>query len=1000
MNKKSLKKRKDLLRFHPEEYYRTIIDSSLDMIITVDRKRRIVEFNKSAQKTFGYTYEEVLGKPVEIIYANPEEGKKISREVMEKGRCVAEVINKRKNGELFPSLVSASLLRNSKGELIGVMGISRDISEIKLYEQKLKNASQEWRATFDALKDYLILLDENGIIKRCNLSFCNSIGKTFHEIIGKKLFELFEMQSNVNPFYISRQSLKREVSTLEKSGRWLNIISDPIIRENQFLGAVIIISDITEMEESAERFRILTENSPLGISLLRPDGTFEYLNPRFTELFGYTIEDIPDKKKWFELAYSKKEMNKAISFWKKDFIDSKEIGKVKERDLHVTCKNGKKKIICIRSVLMGNGKILQTYEDITEKKRAEEILEERERRFRTLIENATDIISMFDENGNILYISPSVERILGYRNKDVIGLSIFDYLHPDEFEAAEKTFKKIASTNAISKPLRFKVRHKNGSWRYLEGVFNNLIKEPNINAILMNARDITSTVLAEEKYRTLFEESKDAVYITDPSGRILDINPAGVEMLGFSSKEKLLKKSINEICFDPNDRERYKEAIERDGYVKDFEIVLKKKDGEKIIILDTGTVVKDEKGKIVAYRGIMRDVTEYKNLEQQLRQAQKMDAIGNLAGGIAHDFNNMLQVILGFTDLSISKLDSSNPLVSDLLKVKRTAERAAALVQKLLAFSRKQMLEKKIVDLNELIAEHVQILKRIIPESIELFVLTNAKNSIILADPTGIEQVIMNIVLNARDAMSDGGTLSIETGNELIKDFPSKEEHQLKPGEYVTIMIKDTGTGMDEITLSRIFEPFFSTKGKEKGAGLGLSVAWGIIKQHDGHIEVWSSPGKGSIFKIYLPIYEREEGEKAEFKENNEKLKHGKEAILIAEDEEGIRELLKEGLENLGYKVILARDGYEAMKLFETNKGFIDLLILDIIMPGVGGYELYKKFSLQFSNIPTIFITGYSDEKLDEKLTNEKLVTVFSKPFSLDSIVHKVREILDRFKKD
>ncbi len=999
MKGKNSEKRENLFQISPEEYYRTIIDSSLDMIITVDRERRIVEFNKSAQKTFGYTLEEVLGKPVDILYANPEEGEKISKEVMEKGRCIAEVINKRKNGELFPSLVSASLLRNPKGEVIGVMGISRDISEMKLFEKKLENASQEWRATFDALKDSLILIDENSVIKRCNISFCNSLGMSFHEVIGKKLFELFEIPLDLNPFYRSRESLKREVSTLKKNGRWLNIVSDPIIRENQFSGAVIIVSDITEMMESGERFRILTEKSPLGISLLRPDKTFEYLNPRFTELFGYTIEDIPDKKKWFELDYPEEEYRKqVVSIWEEDFVNNKETGKVKERDLTVKCKSGERKIVRIRSVAMGDGKILQTYEDITEKRKAEEILEERERRFRTLIENATDIISMFDKEGKVIYISPSVERILGYRNEDVIGQSIFDYLHPEEIKVAKKNFEKIASASIISKPLRFRVRHKNGSWRYLEGVFNNLIKEPNINAILMNARDITSIVLAEEKYRTLFEESKDGIYITDPAGRILDMNPAGVEMFGFSSKDELLKVNMNELYFDPNGREKYKEAIERDGYVKDFEIVLKKKNGEKIIILDTGTVVRDEKGNIVAYRGIMRDVTEYKKLEQQLLQAQKMDAIGNLAGGIAHDFNNMLQVILGFTDLAISKSSSSDPITNDLIKIKKTAERAAELVQKLLAFSRKQILEKRNVNMNDLINEHIEMLRRIVPENIELFVSAEAKKSTILADPAGIEQVIMNIVLNARDAMPDGGKIWIETKNEIVEGPLSLEEETLKPGEYFTVSIKDTGIGMDEATISRIFEPFFSTKGKDKGVGLGLSVAWGIIKQHNGNIEVYSSPGKGSTFKIYLPVYEKEEI-KLENDEGRKRKSGGWETILIAEDEEGIRELLKEVFEDLGYKVILARDGLEAIELFRINRDIINLLILDIVMPKVGGYDVYKNILSMNINIPTIFMTGYSEEKLEGKIKDTITIDIVTKPFTPEIMVRKVREILDRVKK-
>lgn len=1129
MENKEKKKNKSLKPFLKGDYYKTIIDSSLDMIITVDSKRRIVEFNKSAQKIFGYTLEEVLGKPVDILYANPEEGEKISKEVIKKGRCIAEVTNKRKNGELFPSLVSASLLKDSKGKIIGVMGISRDISELKLFEQKLENASQEWRATFDALKDCLILIDKNGIIKRCNLSFTSLVKMPFQEIIGKNFPELFNIPPQLCPYFKSMESLKRESTLIEKEGRWLNITSDPIIRNNEFDGAVIIISDITEiknweeklrkseeryrllfestpdtiftirhgiftslnpafervtgwkikdwigkhfshivhpedlpiayenykkiiseksivkfeirvrsksgtyligdhtvaplfekgevvgiigvvrditnykkaidqLKESEERFRMLTENSPIGISLLKPDNTFEYLNPQFTEIFGYNIHDIHNKEKWFELAYpDEKIRERAISAWREDFVDSKEFGKIKEKEFPIRCKNGEEKIVRIRSLLMHDGKILQTYEDITEKIKAESILKESERKFRTLIENATDIISMFDAEGKIIYISPSVERILGYRNEDVMGLSIFNFLHPSELEPAIETFKKITTEAIISSPLRFRVRHKDGSWRHLEAVFNNLIGDPQINAVLMNARDITAIVSAEKKYRNLFEESKDVVYIADPNGRIIDINPAGVELFGFSSKEEILKVNMKELYFNPEDRQKFKEAIEKNGYVKDFEIVLKKKNGERIIVLDTGTVVKDEKGNVVAYRGIMRDVTEYKRLEQQLLHAQKMDAIGNLAGGIAHDFNNMLQVILGFTDLALSKLDSSNPLINDLLKIKRTTERAAELVQKLLAFSRKQILEKRVIDINKLINEHVEMLKRVIPENIELIVSTKAKNSTVLIDPTGIEQVIMNIVLNARDAMPDGGTLWIETGNEVVaKSFPKEE--RIKPGEYVTISIKDTGIGMDEEILSRIFEPFYSTKGKDKGLGLGLAVAWGIIKQHDGNIEVFSSPGKGSTFKISLPVYQNVE-EKVEIREESKIEIKGKETILIAEDEEGIRELLNEILVKYGYKVILAKDGLEAIELFETYKDKIDLLILDIVMPKVGGYEVYKSISYSKKDIPTIFMTGYSEERFEDKIKNNELVSLVTKPFTPESILQKVREMIDKSKK-
>lgn len=613
---------------------------------------------------------------------------------------------------------------------------------------------------------------------------------------------------------------------------------------------------IEELEKLRESFYNIVERSSEGIIVLDEKKNIAFMNNAAEDILGRDFENL-----------------------KNQYFGEVIIGDKGCIELEVLHPDGSTRVVECRitpSEWQGKSAQLVLLRDITERKEAEKILRESERRLRALIENAMDIIALFDEDGNILYISPSAGRILGYEIEELTGSSIFGFLHPEEWKSVKETFKEITSAAKISRPIRFRVRHKDGLWRHLEGIFNNLLKEPNINAILMNARDIT----------------------------------------------------------------------------------------------------------------------EYEKLQQQLIQAQKMEAIGSLTGGIAHDFNNMLQVILGYTELTIKKLDPSNPLINNLLQIKKTTKKAAELVKKLLAFSRKQILEKKVLNLNELITEHIKMLERVIPENIELFISTNAEDPIVFADPSGIEQVVMNLVVNARDAMPKGGKLFIETANECLEE-PKGED--LKPGEYVTISVEDTGVGMDEKTLSRIFEPFFTTKEKGRGTGLGLSVVWGIVKQHDGHIEVWSAPGKGTKFKIYLPVYKVEEGKTEEAKGEVDIDKfRGNETILIAEDQEEIIALLKETLENLGYKVILAKDGLEAIELFEKNKNAVNLLILDVVMPKIDGYEVYESILSHNPKIPVIFMSGYSEENVEEKIKDKSFVSMIAKPFTPGLILQKIREMLDK----
>jgi len=524
----------------------------------------------------------------------------------------------------------------------------------------------------------------------------------------------------------------------------------------------------------------------------------------------------------------------------------------------------------------------------------------------------------------------------------------------------------------------------------------------NVVGRVWSFRDVTDQKRAEDslreseqKYRSLFEESKDVVYISTPAGKFLDINNAGVELFGYSSKEELLQIDIpRDLYVSPDDRMHFQNLLLKQGYVKDYEVVFKKKEGEHVTVLLTATAVPDETGEIAAYRGIMKDITERKRLEEQLLQAQKMEAIGQLAGGIAHDFNNILTAIIGFGNLLKMETEKDDPLRSYITQILDSAARAANLTQALLAFSRKQIISPRPVNLNEIIRGIDRLLSRLIGEDVELSTLLTDKDLIIMADSGQIDQVLMNLATNSRDAMPEGGRLIIRTE---LTEFDSEfvKAHGFgQPGHYALITVEDTGHGMDEKTRERIFEPFFTTKDVGKGTGLGLAMAYGIIKQHNGYFTVYSELNEGTIFKIYLPLIKSKVTYTALTRVPTPL--GGKETILVAEDNDQVRELIRKVLSGYGYEVLEAVDGEDAIRIFKKNRDSIQLLILDVIMPKKNGKEVYKQIKKERPDMEAIFTSGYTADIVHNKGILEKGLNFILKPLSPEELLRKVRKVLDK----
>ncbi len=500
---------------------------------------------------------------------------------------------------------------------------------------------------------------------------------------------------------------------------------------------------------------------------------------------------------------------------------------------------------------------------------------------------------------------------------------------------------------------------------------------------------------SEEKFRTLFEESRDVFYISVPEGRFLDINPAGVELFGYASKEELLNLDITQDLYVyPEERVRFVDLVDRTGYAKDYEVHMKRKNGEMLTVLITSTAVRDAAGHLAAFRGIIRDVTEQKKLELQLLQSQKMEAVGQLAGGIAHDFNNILTAIVGYAGILRRRMSDGDPHRAYVEHILSASERASSLTRSLLAFSRKQIMNPGPVDLNEIVRKADKLLVRLIGEDIELRTVAGNNALVVIADSVQVEQVLMNLATNARDAMPRGGSLTIETREENVAPEKARAHRGMKPGSYALMTVSDTGEGMDDATREKIFEPFFTTKEVGKGTGLGLAMVYGIIKQHDGYIAVSSTPGRGTSFAIYLPLAPRSAGRSAP-DIRHDAVTGGSETILLGEDNDTVRFMTKDLLDDFGYEVIDAADGPEAVRKFMEHRDRIDLLILDVIMPKMNGREVYEAIKIVNPRIKVIFTSGYTGDIIRTKGMVGQDAHFLQKPVAIDELLQKIRSVLD-----
>ncbi len=732
-----------------------------------------------------------------------------------------------------------------------------------------------------------------------------------------------------------------------------------------------------------------------GILITDRNGATIWVNPAFTEITGYSLDEAVGAN-----PHILKSGTHSPSFYK-ELWDTILSGRVWRGVMVNRRKDGSlyTEEQTISPVLGDRGEVesfIAIKQDITERKRAEEALRESEHRYRSLFENMLEgyahckMLFDHDEPQDFVYIdvNHAFEQLTGLKN--VVGEKVTDVIpgirksNPELFEI----YGRVASTGT---PEKFESYVESlGIW------FSIAVYSPGKEYFIAVFDNITERKKAEEAlrlFRTLIDRSNDAIEVVDPeTGRFLDVNEKGCLDLGYSREEVLALRVFDiDPMIDESSFTRTVEDLRKSGVLL-WEGIHRRKSGSTFPVEVNVRYVQLDRDYIVT---VVRDITERKRLEEQLHLSRKLEAVGRLAGGVAHDFNNLLTVIIGYGQTIHATFGPQDPLREKTEQILRAAERAAGLTRQLLAFGRKQVIEPQVIDLNALISDTGKMLRRVIGEDIDLKTVLQPALGRVKVDQGQIEQVLMNLAVNARDAMPNGGKLTIETRDVNVDEPGAARLHpSFSPGRYVLLAVSDTGIGMDAETQSHIFEPFFTTKEKGQGTGLGLATVYGIVKQSGGYIWVNSEPGQGATFKVYLPPAEGKLGPARRAPETSKPL-HGTETILLVEDEEAVRRLARAILEGSGYLVLEACDPHEGLRLAGAHPGQIHLVLTDVVMPGMSGREMADRLSSLRPDMKVLYVSGYTDNAIVQHGVLEPGIHLLQKPFTPGALQRRIREILD-----
>jgi two-component system, cell cycle sensor histidine kinase and response regulator CckA len=1015
------------------------------MYIFDDATLRFLEVNDAALRAYGYDRAELLRMKVTDIRP-PEDVPRLKASIEAVRGSVASRgywRHRRKNGEIFDVEITAQKIPfDNRG---AVLVVARDVSERRATEKKIAQRTAFLNALMENNPLAIIAIDNERRAQTCNAAFTQLFGYSVDEIAGKKLEDLIALpglESESVRLHSESQEhgelLRTTTKRRRKDGSVVDVklLGVPLIVNGERQGSFGIYEDMTEQIRAEERHQRIFENAIEGFFESTPTGHFLTVNPAMARIAGYAspaemIEQVTDIGKQL---YVDPEFRKTV---KRELEDK---GYLEGFECHMLRKDGSKIWISmnVRALRDANGNVIThdgTAEDITERKRSE-----LERQVTTDIIHAVSVTDNLD--ALLRAIHASLNTVLDAKNCFVAlndpatGEFHFPFFAdeqntvppPQKMErtctayvyrtgkamlVSPATYKRLIEEGEIVSlgrvtpaaawlgvPLHtpterigvLAVRNYQKEGAYTERDLEFLSSVGRQIAFAIERKRAEDRLReSEARLRVLIEQLPAVLWTVDKNLRFTSALGAGLTRLGLKPNE-IVGMTLPEY-FETSDASflpvsAHKRAIA--GEAVTFHVDWK--DGSYACHVEP---LRNAEGELQGAICMALDVTDRKQLEEQFRQAQKMEAIGRLAGGIAHDFNNLLMVIQGYADLMTDRFAPDDPLRKNAVQIQTAAQRAAALTQQLLAFSRKQMLAPKVLNIQTVVADLEKMLRRLIGEDVELQTSSAPDLWLVKADRSQIEQVIMNLAVNARDAMPQGGRVTIETANVELDGALSHPPAMLAPGKYVMLAVTDNGCGMDEKTQAHIFEPFFTTKEKGKGTGLGLATVYGIVKQSGGYIWVYSEPGHGTTFKVYLPRIEEEVRKGArDLVIAPRALPRGSEVVLLVEDEKGVRELAREYLEMSGYTVIEAEDGHTALELAAMHAGPIHLLMTDVVMPGISGRELADRVLHIRPGIKVLYMSGYTDQAVVRHGILDSDAVLLQKPFSLATLAAKLRDVL------
>ncbi|MBN1290729.1 MAG: PAS domain S-box protein [Candidatus Latescibacteria bacterium] len=890
-------------------------------------------------------------------------------------------------------------------------------------EEALRESEERLSGFINSATDAFYLLDSDLNFIEINEQGLKMIGKKRKDVIGKNISEII-------PDVKESGQYEKHLEVLRTGNLFMieDFVPHPVYGDCYFIlksfkvgdGLGVIASDISEIKKaeealraSEEKYRLLLESTPDIIMRFDKNLRHIYVSPSIKNINGIEPEEFLGKRHR-DMDFP----SELVDYWESMIKDVFRSGKSELGQFEIDLTSSKAVFDWrLFPEHDSNGNIISVYttaRDITEQKRAENALRESEERLRAIFVSSPDAIITTDVNGIINSCNYALIKLYQCESEqELLNQSVFTIIAPREREKARENFLKIPQFGELrNKEFIFLTKHNE---EFPVEVSASVIKDRHGKPVSLIAvvKDKRERKAAEEALKA--ERDRATMYFTvarvmlvviKTDQTVNMINEKGCEILGYNADEIIGKNWFdNFIPGDQNEniKDVFKKlATGKMDLVEYHENQVVTKNGELRTIAWHNAIIKDETGTITGTLSSGEDISERIKaeeerikLQRQLLQAQKMESIGRLAGGIAHDFNNLLTVISGSCELILMSTSHDDELYKDINEIKKSADRASNLTRQLLAFSRRQIIEPQIINLNDLILNMDNMLRRLIGEDLELLTLTAEDLWLVNVDPGQIEQVLTNLVVNARDAMPDGGKLTIETLNVTLDEEYTNNHNDTHVGDFVMLAVSDTGVGMDEKTVSHIFEPFFTTKETGKGTGLGLSTCYGIVKQNKGNIWVYSEPGLGTAIKVYLP--------KSEFLPDREskkieriKIPAGTETVLVVEDEPTVLKMTTRILRNAGYTVYEATNGEEALRgLHDKTFDNVDLLITDVIMPRMGGKELHSRMQKQFGGIKILFMSGYTDNSIVHHGILESGLSYIQKPFSPDMLIKKVRQALD-----